>query len=125
MNINLHSLDRRRFLRGTGVALALPIFETAQSSVKAENTKENPKRLACFYFPDGVPMPLPEDPAYQDWLWFPHGSDKNFRFTKCFAPLAPLKDEFTVLSGFSHPPGRIVHGHNNACLLYTSPSPRD
>ena len=81
MTINFNSLDRRRFLRGTGVALALPVFESVQQSVSADETLSNPKRLACFYFPDGVPMPLPEDPAYKDWLWFPHGHDKEFTFT--------------------------------------------
>ena len=28
MNVNLSSLDRRKFLRGAGVALALPWLET-------------------------------------------------------------------------------------------------
>jgi hypothetical protein len=35
-------------------------------------------------------------------------------------PLAPLKDEFTVLSGFSHPRSRNVHGHNNADQFLTA-----
>jgi len=66
MTINLNSLDRRRFLRGTGVALALPLFGTAPTVVKAAPKSTNPRRLACFYFPDGVPMPLPNDPAYKE-----------------------------------------------------------
>ena len=70
MNLNLNSLDRRRFLRGAGVALSLPVFESLVDPTAADQTPANPKRLGCFYFPDGVPMPLPEDPAYQDWLWF-------------------------------------------------------
>ena len=64
-------------------------------------------------------MPLPADPAYKDWLWFPHGNGRKFEFTKCFEPLVPLKEDITVLSGFSHPPGRIVHGHNNADQFLT------
>ncbi|MBA62857.1 MAG: hypothetical protein CMJ76_10885 [Planctomycetaceae bacterium] len=119
MTINIHSLDRRRFLRGTGVALALPMMESARLAAKADKTDNNPRRLACFYFPDGVPMPLPADPAYQDWLWFPHGNGNEFKFTKPFEPLVSLKGDFTVLSGFSHPPGRIVHGHNNADQFLT------
>jgi hypothetical protein len=88
--------------------------------VRGEQTTNNPKRLGCFYFPDGVPMPLPEDPAYQEWAWFPHGSGSDFSFTSCMQPLAPLKDEFTVLSGFSHPRSRNVHGHNNADQFLTA-----
>jgi len=65
-------------------------------------------------------MPLPEDPAYRDWMWFPHGSGKEFTFTKCFETLAPLRDQMTVLSGFSHPHGRVVHGHNNADQFLTA-----
>lgn len=116
----LNTLDRRRFLRGTGLALALPLFETFHSAVAGGETRPaNPRRLGCFYFPDGVPMPLPEDPAYRDWSWFPHGNGKDFTFTNCMAPLEPLRNEITVLSGFSHPAGRIVHGHNNADQFLT------
>ena len=121
MTMNLNSLDRRRFLRGAGVALALPMFESMMaSSSRAAVASSIPKRLACFYFPDGVPMPLPEDPAYQDWSWFPHGAGKNFTLTKCLEPLEPLQNELTFLSGFSHPAGRNVHGHNNADQFLTA-----
>ncbi len=121
MNRKLNQIDRRRFLRGSGVALALPCFGSLfQTSLRGEEVKDNPKRLGCFYFPDGVPMPLPEDPAYQDWAWFPHGGGGEFAFTNCMKPLEPLKDELTVLSGFSHPRSRNVHGHNNADQFLTA-----
>lgn len=120
MMTDLKSLDRRRFLRGAGLALALPLFETTQTSMaRADGAPSKAKRLGCFYFPDGVPMPLPEDPAHQEWLWFPHGNDSEFKLTQCMAPLQPLRDQITVLSGFSHPAGRTVHGHNNADQFLT------
>ncbi|MEO9592355.1 DUF1552 domain-containing protein [Rhodopirellula bahusiensis] len=121
MTLNLNGLDRRRFLRGTGVALALPLFESvAMSAVRASETPADPKRLACFYFPDGVPMPLAKDPAYQDWSWFPHGAGNDFTFTKALSPLEPLRDEISILSGFSHPKSRSVHGHSNADQFLTA-----
>ena len=121
MNLNLNSLDRRRFLRGTGIALALPLFESlAMPSAKASINSSPPKRLACFYFPDGVPMPLPADPAHQDWAWFPHGNGSEFAFTKCTEPFEPLRDDLTVLSGYSHPASRKVHGHSNADQFLTA-----
>ncbi len=120
MTIHLNALDRRRFLRGTGMALALPLFESASTSLGAAGDDENPRRLACFYFPDGVPMPLAEDPAHKDWSWFPRGGGRDFTFTKCFEPLESLRDELTVLSGFSHPRVRSVHGHNNADQFLTA-----
>lgn len=115
------SLDRRRFLRGAGVALTLPLFESvATSSARAEVPTANPKRLGCFYFPDGVPMPLREDPAHKDWAWFPHGGGKDFTFTKCLAPLEELRSDLTVLSGYSHPAVRNTHGHSNADQFLTA-----
>jgi len=64
-------------------------------------------------------MPLKEDPAFKDWSWFPHGSGKNFTFTKCLEPLEPLRNEVSVLSGLSHPAVRDVHGHSNADQFLT------
>lgn len=119
MNIRLDRVDRRRFLRGSGVALALPLFGTFRS-VGSEVASSNPKRLGCFYFADGVPMPLASDPAYEDWAWFPHGNGTEFKFTKCMETLEPLRSELTVLSGFSHVAARNVHGHNNADQFLTA-----
>ncbi len=121
MSLNLNSLDRRRFLRGTGVALALPLLESVTlPTTQAASAASPPKRLACFYFPDGVPMPLAEDPAHADWSWFPHGNGEEFTYTKCTEPFAPLRSELTILSGFSHPSARKVHGHSNADQFLTA-----
>ncbi len=119
MNTNLASLDRRKFLRGSGVALALPWFESFARFAHAAEQPVKRKRLACIYMPDGVPMPLAEDPAHKDWSWFPHGSGKDFTFTKCLEPLEPLRNELTVLSGLSHPSSRSIHGHSNADQFLT------
>lgn len=115
----LASLDRRRFLRGTGIALSLPFFECLTNVAAASEQSANRKRLACFYMPDGVPMPLADDPAHKDWSWFPHGGGKDFTLTKCLEPLEPLRDQCTVLSGFSHPAVRNTHGHRNADQFLT------
>ncbi|SMP71331.1 Protein of unknown function [Neorhodopirellula lusitana] len=122
MNTKLTSLDRRRFLRGTGCALALPLFESFASPNYASASVPAPKkrkRLACFYLPDGVPMPAKKDPAYQEWSWFPHGGGTDFQFTKCLEPLTKLKDQCTILGGLSHPAARNVHGHSNADQFLT------
>ncbi|MDA7667464.1 DUF1552 domain-containing protein [Verrucomicrobia bacterium] len=119
MDINLSSLDRRRFLRGAGVALALPWFESFRGLANTAKQPSSRKRLACFYQPDGVPMPRIEDPAHQDWSWFPHGGGKDFRFTKCLNPLEPLRKDLTIFSGLSHPAARTIHGHSNADQFLT------
>ena len=119
MSMNFSDLDRRRFLRGTGIALALPCFESLAQLASADESAAPRKRLACFYMPDGVPMPLEDDPAHQDWAWFPHGAGKEFSFTKCLEPLEPLRNDLTVLSGLSHPSARNIHGHSNADQFLT------
>lgn len=119
MYTKLSAIDRRRFLRGAvGFALALPSFETfaGLANPARQPTK---KRFASFYMPDGVPMPLKEDPAYRDWSWFPHGQGRDFKLTKCLETLEPLRNEMTVLSGLSHPAVRSVHGHSNADQFLT------
>lgn len=118
-NKHFASLDRRRFLGSAGIALALPWLESSLGAEQPVTASTPRKRLACFYMPDGVPMPLAEDPAHKDWAWFPHGGGKDFRLTKCLEPLEPLRDEITVLSGFSHPAVRSVHGHSNADQFLT------
>lgn len=116
MKPDFSTLDRRRFLRGAGgFALALPCLETFAATVTAPQRK----RLACFYMPDGVPMPRKEDPAFEDWSWFPHGEGREFRFTKCLEPLSPLRENLTVFGGLSHPAARSIHGHSNADQFLT------
>jgi len=115
--MNLASLDRRKFLRGAGVGLALPWFETFAAAMPEASTPK--KRLACFYIPDGVPMPRRDDPAFDDWSWFPHVDGKDYRFSKCLDPLNPLREKLTVFSGLSHPAVRKVHGHSNADQFLT------
>ncbi|MEW4486634.1 DUF1552 domain-containing protein [Thalassoglobus sp. JC818] len=121
MAINFQQLDRRRFLRGAGTALALPLLTSGLPLTAATSEgEENPKRLACIYFPDGVPMPLREDPAFEDWSWFPHGGGTDFKLTKCTDVFEPLLSDVTILSGFSHPEARKIHGHRNADQFLTA-----
>lgn len=112
MNNQSALLSRRTFLRGTGVALALPWFETFAKS--GRGVDETPKRFVSIYHPDGVGLPLKSDPAWKDWSWFPRGGERDFELTKVLDVLEPLRDNITVYSGLSHPAARQVHGHSNA-----------
>ncbi len=113
------ALDRRRFLRGSAAALALPYLPSPGRLPIPGRSGAAIKRFVCVYFPDGVPMPLQDDPAFQDWAWFPHGSGRDFTFTKVLDVLEPLRDQLTVISGMSHPAVRAVHGHSNADQFLT------
>ena len=112
MNKNTVSLNRRSFLYGAGIALALPQFETFAADNPSPN--DTPKRFVSIYHPDGVGLPLKADPAWKDWSWFPRGGEKDFEFTKVLDVLEPLRSEITIYSGLSHPAARQVHGHSNA-----------
>ena len=112
MNNKTASLNRRRFLHGTGVALGLPWLETFAADDSTPN--DTPKRFLSVYHPDGVGLPLKADPAWKDWSWFPQGGEKDFQLTKILDVLEPLRSEITIYSGLSHPAARKVHGHSNA-----------
>ena len=119
MKSDFSSIDRRKFLRGTGVALALPWFESFTKFANAAERTANRKRLACFYQPDGVPMPRVDDPAFKEFSWFPHNPGRDFQLTNSLRPLEPLRDKMTVVGGMSHPAVRRVHGHSNADQFLT------
>jgi hypothetical protein len=112
MNTKSGSLSRRTFLRGTGVALALPWLESVAAG--APRSGEAPKRFLSVYHPDGVGLPLKSDPAWKDWSWFPRGGERDFELTKVLDVLEPLRNDITIYSGLSHPAARQVHGHSNA-----------
>lgn len=105
-------LSRRTFLQGTGLALALPWFETFAMGGPAKEA--TPKRFVSVYHPDGVGLPLKSDPAWEDWSWFPRGGETDFKLTKVLDVLEPLRSDITIYSGLSHPAARTVHGHSNA-----------
>ncbi|MFT7639648.1 MAG: hypothetical protein ACI9G1_001385 [Pirellulaceae bacterium] len=109
---NANSVNRRNFLHGAGIALALPWLETFAAPTATET--DTPKRFLSVYHPDGVGLPLKADPAWKDWSWFPQGGEKDFRLTKVLDVLEPLRSEISIYSGLSHPAARKVHGHSNA-----------
>lgn len=112
MNDKSMVIPRRNFLRGVGVALALPWFESLARANSGPNV--TPKRFLSVYHPDGVGLPLKSDPAWNDWSWFPRGGEKDFELTRVLDVLEPLRSEITIYSGLSHPAARKVHGHSNA-----------
>lgn len=112
MSGNLTAVPRRNFLRGAGVALALPWLESLSFGSAAQNPA--PKRFLSVYHPDGVGLPLKSDPAWKDWSWFPRGGETDFELTKVLDVLQPLRSDITIYSGLSHPAARKVHGHSNA-----------
>src|SRR5262245_42621273 len=118
-------LDRRTFLRGTGLSLALPWLE---AMAKAEETTQRPKRFCAFFFGNGVaiPDPKPTNSEYTDkespdtsssdseegWTWFPRTGGSDYKLTKPLEPLAPYRSDMSIFGGMSHPSSRLLVGHN-------------
>lgn len=120
MNKSWH-LDRRTFLQGTGVTLALPWLESMAWAAEAKPAAELPKRLCCVYFPFGVSLP-PDDHEHREWNWFPGGEGEKFQFTKTLSSLEDLRSDVTVLGGLSHPNGRKMGGHDTGDIFLTGAS---
>ena len=88
------NISRRKFLRGTGIALGLPWFESI-CSFGAESLKTNtaPRRLAVCFTGNGV------NPHHWGATQGPGGME----FMKSLSPLSPLKKHVSVFKGLWNP----------------------
>jgi len=119
MTIKSWHLDRRTFLRGTGVSLALPWMECmAKANDQPVVPDMRPRRLCAMYFGFGVGLPK-EDGENSQWRWFPKGEGRDFQFTEVLNPLEPLREKLTVIAGLSHPNGRRMGGHDTGDTFLT------
>jgi hypothetical protein len=109
-------LDRRTFLRGAGMALALPWLEAMS---RADQPATPPKRFSAFFFGNGVALPSRNSPHFQDWHWFPHTDGADYRFTRSLDPLQPHKQDLTIFGGLSHRTSRQLVGHNTVDVWLT------
>ncbi|MGK0265358.1 MAG: hypothetical protein ACI8UD_004021, partial [Planctomycetota bacterium] len=108
-------LNRRSFLRGTGVAVALPMLEAMQPLLAAGSPTGAPpeaiRRMCYVYFPNGASMPKEHDKKWGKWRWLPHTPGKDYELTEVLKCLAPFRDKMTLLGGLSHPLSRNLLGH--------------
>lgn len=92
-------LSRRTLLRGTGLALGLPLLESMtpmSRSVFADAEVEKPVRMACIFFPNGAIMPD----------WNPAGEGDDWKLSKTLAPLEPFQSKLNVIRKLAHDNGR-------------------
>ncbi len=106
------SLSRRTFLRGIGVALTLPMLEAMRPAFTRGANAEAPRRLVTIQTNQGI-MPH---------LFFPKGEGRGYELSPYLKMLEPLRENFTVFSGLSHP--GVDGGHaNELCFLTGAPHP--
>lgn len=99
-------LPRKSFLRGTGVALALPFLNAMATGSEERALSALPKRAAFIFFPNGVSLPPEKDPQFEDWSWFPKGGGRDYEFRKSQEALNAFREDVSVVSGLSHPLNR-------------------
>lgn len=90
-------LGRRTFLRGVGTALALPWLDAMlpRTACAARTAAKPPVRMAFVFSPNGV---IPS-------AWTPAEIGANYTLSPSLAPLAAVREEVLVLSGFSQKKG--------------------
>jgi hypothetical protein len=107
------TLSRRHFLRGTGVVLALPLLDAMRPAF-ARSEAPPPRRFLGICNNLGV---LPEK-------FFPDAASagRGYKLSPYLEQLRDFQNDFTVMSGVSHPD--VDSGHPaDICFLTAAPHP--
>jgi len=86
--------NRRAFLGGAGVAIALPLFASLRPRRARAQAADIKRRLVVIYTPNGMNM--------ADWT--PSATGGDYALTPILEPLAPIKGKTLVLSGIDNHP---------------------
>jgi hypothetical protein len=93
-------INRRTFLRASGVALALPSLQ-CMNGVRADSGKPDARRMIAICAPLGIHTPH----------LFPETAGRDYAATKYLEPLQPMREKVSVISGLMHP---MVDGGHSA-----------
>lgn len=102
----LKPLDRRTFLRATGVAIALPFLDAMLPARANQPAAAGPRRMVLIGRPLGLHAPY----------FFPERAGRMYEQTRYLRLLEPHRDHFTVFSGMSHRGYPGGHGTLQALL---------
>ena len=103
-------VSRRRLLRGAGVALSLPWLE---GLAHGGNAAAEPPMRAIFISNNLGILPKP---------FFPEATGQDYALSPYLERLAAHRNDFTVISGLSHPNVRGGHSTEN-CFLTAARNP--
>ncbi|MEE2638169.1 MAG: DUF1552 domain-containing protein [Acidobacteriota bacterium] len=110
--ITKRALSRRTVLRGLGASVALPWLDGMMPALSAwsRTAATPPVRFGAVYVPNGMVM--------QNWT--PSGIGTGFELTPILEPLAPFRDQMTVLSGLNCTPPAGTRGgtHSRAATRF-------
>lgn len=91
--MNIPRINRRTFLRTTGIAMGLPLLESMLPRTARATTTPDIRRMLAICAPLGIHTPF----------LVPQKTGQDYDVTPYLEPLQPLRNKFTVLSGLSHP----------------------
>lgn len=89
-------LGRRQFLRAGATAIALPALEAFSAPAVAAKGARNFVAIGTYL-------------GWHQNAFFPKQAGRDYELSPTLAPLADLRDQFTVFSGLDH---RAPNGHN-------------
>jgi hypothetical protein len=114
MFISKRHMPRRTFLRGVGATVALPLLDAMVPAVAA--APAGVSRYSFLHVPHGA------SPGY----WMPTGSGKHWELSPILQPIAPFKDQITVISNTDHAmagslsPDESAGDHSRTAAVYLS-----
>jgi hypothetical protein len=106
-------LSRRTMLRGAGAAVGLPLLESLLPARAARAAQETSPRRAILISNNLGVLPKP---------FFPTATGAGYPLSPYLESLAAHRDDFTVISGLSHPNVRGGHSTEN-CFLTAARNP--
>jgi hypothetical protein len=109
VNFNFQrKLSRRTILRGAGVALTLPWLNAMSAAFGESPSASSPRRFVAMTLGLGLHNPN----------LVPDGEGRDYRPSRYLAELQDIRDDFTVISGSSHP--GVSGGHRAEASLLTA-----
>lgn len=103
-------MPRRRFLKGTGVALALPLLDAFLPRANAGAAESPRTNLVCICTSLGIHAPF----------LFPDETGADYTLTPYLEILKDFRQDFVLFSGLSHPDQTGANGHTSEMTWLTS-----
>lgn len=104
------SIDRRHFLKGSGVTMALPFLSAMIPAFGNDKKEMAPRRF----------MAINAGLGYHGGNFFPEQAGKNYKLSPYLDILKDYRNQFTVFSGVSHKVQNGNNGHASGMTLLTS-----
>ncbi|MGJ8673644.1 DUF1552 domain-containing protein [Rubritalea sp.] len=102
------TLSRRTVLKQAGITLCLPMLDAMVPAFAASSNTLNPRRFV------GVSLAL----GLHNPLLIPEGEGTNYKPSHYLKDIQDLRDDFTVISGTSHP--GVNGGHAAEASIFTA-----